>query len=154
MRQILISITSVESLRVQLLKEAVLSLQLVLALFSVNGREHIPLLNLEGRAAVMTKSHEREAVTFCELSISFFLMLKITWNRSLRSITRGSACVATNDQLIDTWWCNLNHVEHNSIANLFLYNRNYWKQFDNYSDNDNELTAVGWYGLVCLPFFF
>lgn len=37
----------------------------------------------------------RRSFTFCEFSTSFFLMLKMTWNRSLRSITRGSACVWT-----------------------------------------------------------
>lgn len=102
MRHILISFTSVESLKVRFLKEAVLSLQPVQALFILNGREHIPLLLGWGGVAVRKKSDEREAVTFCELSMSFFLMLKMTWNRSLRSITRGSACVATNHKPIDT----------------------------------------------------
>lgn len=44
MRHILISFTSAESLKVRFLKEAVLSLQPVQALFILNGREHIPLL--------------------------------------------------------------------------------------------------------------
>lgn len=84
----------------QFLKEAVLSLQPVLALLIPNGSKHI---TLGGRVeGSVQKNSECEAVTFCELSISFFLMLKMTWNRSLRSITRGSAYVATNYGMIDT----------------------------------------------------
>lgn len=56
-----------------------------------------------------------EAVTFCELSISFFLMLKMTWNRSFRSITRGSACRSTSQWLTDTGWWNLNRGRHSSM---------------------------------------
>lgn len=56
-----------------------------------------------------------EAVTFCELSISFFLMLKMTWNRSFRSITRGSACRSTSQRLTDTGWWNLNPGRHSSM---------------------------------------
>lgn len=41
------------------------------------------------------KSNASKPVTLFEASASFFLMLKMTWNRSFRSITRGSACMVT-----------------------------------------------------------
>lgn len=36
------------------------------------------------------------SITFCVPSASFFLRLKMTWNRSFKSITSGSACMETN----------------------------------------------------------
>lgn len=108
MRHVSISITSAESVKVRFMKEAVLSRQHQFFFLRRRGeKKDIPLLNL------WRGGYEG---TFCELSISFFLMLKMTWNRSFRSITRGSACVATNHRLIDTYWWNLNQVLHNGMA--------------------------------------
>lgn len=42
-------------------------------------------------ALIMQQSNINESSTFFEPSASFFLMLKMSWKRSFRSITRGSA---------------------------------------------------------------
>lgn len=42
------------------------------------------------------KLNASASITFCVPSASFFLRLKMTWNRSFKSITSGSACMETN----------------------------------------------------------
>lgn len=48
------------------------------------------------KTKILLTSNFSESFTFCVVFASFFLMLKMTWKRSFRSTTSGSACGGEN----------------------------------------------------------